>query len=132
MAAELFAFRYHSILALLFRIVFFCFPAVQKRGPAASEVGSGMLVEHSGRAPRLEMVSFKKLNKGTLAMGVVFKVGDLARPSQYCCRIPVVWFLTHGFVISGTCFREIYDLGMHLAYAQQQFGMRGAVVRTAV
>ena len=33
-----------------------------------------MLVEHSGRAPRLEMVSFKKLNKGTLALGVVFKV----------------------------------------------------------
>lgn len=35
-----------------------------------------MLVEHSGRAPRLEMVSFKKLNKGTLALGVVFKVGS--------------------------------------------------------
>lgn len=33
-----------------------------------------MLVEHSGRAPRLEMVSFKKLNKGTLTLGVVFKV----------------------------------------------------------
>lgn len=43
-------------------------------GKAVSEVGSGMLVEHSGRAPRLEMVSFKKLNKGTLALGVVFKV----------------------------------------------------------
>lgn len=42
----------------------------------AKEVGSGMLVEHSGRAPRLEMVSFKKLNKGTLALGVVFKVRD--------------------------------------------------------
>lgn len=42
----------------------------------AQEVGSGMLVEHSGRAPRLEMVSFKKLNKGTLALGVVFKVRD--------------------------------------------------------
>lgn len=38
------------------------------------EVGSGMLIEHSARAPRLEMVSFKKLNKGTLALGVVFKV----------------------------------------------------------
>lgn len=34
-----------------------------------------MLIQHSGRAPRLEMVSFKKLNKGTLALGVVFKVG---------------------------------------------------------
>lgn len=44
----------------------------------AKEVGSGMLVEHSGRAPRLEMVSFKKLNKGTLALGVVFKVSAAA------------------------------------------------------
>ncbi|CAM9794523.1 unnamed protein product, partial [Ectocarpus sp. 8 AP-2014] len=48
----------------------------KKRSSAASEVGSGMLVEHSGRAPRLEMVSFKKLNKGTLAMGVVFKINE--------------------------------------------------------
>ncbi|CAM9211625.1 unnamed protein product, partial [Ectocarpus sp. 12 AP-2014] len=48
----------------------------KKRGSASSEVGSGMLVEHSGRAPRLEMVSFKKLNKGTLAMGVVFKINE--------------------------------------------------------
>lgn len=33
-----------------------------------------MVVERSGRAPRLEMVSFKKLSVGTLALGVVFKV----------------------------------------------------------
>ena len=33
-----------------------------------------MLVERSGKAPRLEMVSFKKLSKGTLLLGVVFKV----------------------------------------------------------
>lgn len=50
------------------------FVKIFKGGSAAAEVGSGMLVEHSGRAPRLEMVSFKKLNKGTLALGVVFKV----------------------------------------------------------
>eukprot|EP00903_Cladosiphon_okamuranus_P010099 g9564.t2 len=44
------------------------------RGGKRAQVGSGMLVEHSGRGPRLEMVSFKKLNKGTLALGVVFKI----------------------------------------------------------
>lgn len=47
-------------------------------GSAAREVGTGMLVEHSGRAPRLEMVSFKKLNRGTLLLGVVFKVSQFS------------------------------------------------------
>ncbi len=42
-----------------------------------------MLVEHSGRAPRLEMVSFKKLNKGTLALGVVFKVSGGGQSSVF-------------------------------------------------
>lgn len=42
-----------------------------------SDVGSALLVEHSGRAPRLARVSFKKLTKGTLALGVIFKVRDL-------------------------------------------------------
>lgn len=56
--------------SLLFFFLFYQAGSASK----TREVGSGMLVEHSGRAPRLEMVSFKKLNKGTLALGVVFKV----------------------------------------------------------
>ncbi|CAM9127824.1 unnamed protein product [Choristocarpus tenellus] len=42
-------------------------------GKAISEVGSGM-IKHRGLHPRLEMVSFKKLTKGTLTLGVVYKV----------------------------------------------------------
>ncbi|CAN0033731.1 unnamed protein product, partial [Laminaria digitata] len=47
-----------------------------KSGSAVSGVGSALLVEHSGRAPRLARVSFKKLTKGTLALGVIFKINE--------------------------------------------------------
>lgn len=46
----------------------------QKSAVISSEVGSGMLVSQTGRAPRLQMVSFNKLDKGTLVLGVIFKV----------------------------------------------------------
>lgn len=59
---------------------------VQKSALAASEIGSGMLVQQAGRSPRLEMVSFKKLSKGTLALGVVFKV-MAALPLDTNCAI---------------------------------------------
>lgn len=49
-----------------------------------------MLTEQPGRLPRLENVSFKKLSKGTLVLGVVFKVctsftklNDLLRTSNF-------------------------------------------------
>lgn len=107
----------HSHPSLSLCVVLFpCCP--QKRGSAASEVGSGMLVEHSGRAPRLEMVSFKKLNKGTLAMGVVFKVGG--RSTDNVEVLPVVWCSTQGvgdYYQNCSSRVERCDLGMHIRTA---------------
>jgi S1 RNA binding domain len=42
---------------------------------AAAEVGAGMVLEQKGRPSKLELVSFKKLTKGTLLLGVVMRVG---------------------------------------------------------
>lgn len=52
-----------------------------------------MLVEHSGRAPRLEMVSFKKLNKGTLALGVVFKVSATCKRLFGSAQAPIYTYV---------------------------------------
>jgi rRNA biogenesis protein RRP5 len=43
---------------------------------AAAEVGAGMVLEQKGRPSKLELVSFKKLTKGTLLLGVVMRVGS--------------------------------------------------------
>lgn len=70
--------------------------AIQMSSLTTSEIGSGMLVRQAGRAPRLEMVSFKKLSKGTLALGIVFKVTLAISTNVYCVvQCMLAFVVTH-------------------------------------